>query len=79
MIVIVSPLMNTVPSFRFISPSILSSASWSTVFICMSKDIRLPMYCLPFFSSTSTLLPRALFRASSGLAGSIKFHLFWVV
>jgi hypothetical protein len=72
MMVIVSPLMKTVPSFRFISPSTLSSASSNTTLMCMSKALSSPTYCRWFFSSTMTLFPLALLRASNGLGSTLS-------
>ncbi len=62
----VSPLMKRVPSFLFSSPLTCSSASASTVFMCMSNARRVPKYCLLFLSSTRTRLFLARLRASKG-------------
>lgn len=69
--VMVSPLMKTVPSFRLTSPSTRSSALSSTTLMWMSNALRVPRYWRPFLSSTSTLLFLALLSASSGRAGSM--------
>ena len=69
--VIVSPRIKTVPSFRATSPSTRSSALSSTMLMWMSNATSVPMYCRWFLSSTSTRLCLALLSASNGLAASM--------
>lgn len=67
----VSPRRKTLPIFRLISPSNLSSADSRTMLMWISNALSWPINCLPFFSSTITRLFLALFKRSMGLNASI--------
>lgn len=69
---IVSPLMNALPTFLLSSPFSCSSASWSTVLMWMSNALSMPVNVFPFLSSTMTRFPRAAFKASNGLSDSMS-------
>lgn len=67
MYTILSPLINTIPNLREVSPFSNSSASFKTKFMCMSKLFRLPLNSLPPLSLISTWEFNALPNTSNGL------------